>query len=88
MYYLFYIINTSVMLIIFGLSLSLSLDRSISRIMFSEIVVLYEIYIKNSFCPNTFDQRLCVQINFFTIEYIKSFCQKYNQNILFTPGGA
>ena len=62
------------MLIIFGLSLALSIaiDRSISRIMFSEIVVLYEIYSKNSFCPNTFDQRLCVQIIFFTIEYIKS----------------
>jgi hypothetical protein len=39
--------------------------------MFSKIVVLYEIYSKKSFCPNTFDQRLYIIIEEFVFEIKK-----------------
>ena len=41
----------------------IKIEQELTGIMFSKIVVLYEIYSKKSFCQNTFDQRLYVLLS-------------------------
>jgi hypothetical protein len=41
----------------------IKIEQELTGIMFSKIVVLYEIYSKKSFCPNTFAQRLYVLLS-------------------------